>query len=140
MNKAPNWFIVAAVIALFWNLIGAAAVIMNFMITPETLAAMAPEQQLMYADTPAWSSYASLVAVFAGALGCVALLMKKAWATPLFMLSIFGLLVQNVGIFVIVDAIAILGISVLIMQGLVALIAIGLYFLAKMAFKRSWIA
>ena len=140
MNKAPNWFIVVAVIALFWNLIGAGAVIMIFMITPEALASLPPEQQLMYADTPAWSSYASLVAVFAGAFGCVALLLKKAWATPLFILSIVGLTVQNIGIFVVVDALAILGMSVLIMQGLVALIAIGLLMLAKMAFKRSWIA
>ena len=140
MNKVPLWFNIVAVVALIWNLLGAMAVIMNFMITPEAIAALPAEQQRMYADTPMWSSYASLLAVFAGALGCIALLMKKAFASPLFMVSIVGLVLQNIGIFVIVDAVAVLGISVLIMQGSVFVIAIGLLLLAKMAIKRGWVA
>ncbi|AEP28400.1 hypothetical protein [Brumicola nitratireducens] len=139
MNKAPVWFNIVAVVALLWNLLGAVAVIMNFMLTPEAIAALPAEQQQMYTDTPIWSSYASLLAVFTGALGCVALLIKKAFASPLFMLSIVGLVVQNIGIFVVVDAIAVLGSSVLIMQGGVFVIAIGLLLLAKMGIKRGWI-
>jgi hypothetical protein len=140
VNKSPLWFKIVAVVALLWNLLGAMAVIMNFMITPEAIAALPAAQQQMYADTPIWSSYASLLAVFAGALGCVALLMNKAFASPLFMLSIVGLVLQNIGIFVIVDAIAVLGSSVLIMQGSVFVIAIGLLLLAKMAIKQGWVA
>lgn len=140
MNKIPMWFIVVAVVALFWNLIGAAAVIMNFMLTPEVIAALPPAQQQMYADTPVWSSYASLLAVITGSLGCVGLLMKKAWAVPMFVLSIVGLIVQDIAIFIIVDAIAVLGNTVLFMQGGVAIIAIGLLFLARMAKQRDWIA
>jgi len=94
----------------------------------------------MYTDTPIWSSYASLLAVFTGTLGCVALLIKKAFASPLFMLSIVGLVVQNIGIFVVVDAIAVLGSNILIMQGSVFVIAIGLLLLAKLAIKRGWVA
>jgi len=140
MNKIPMWFIVVAVVALFWNLIGAAAVIMNFMLTPEVIAALPSAQQKMYADTPVWSSYASLLAVITGSLGCVGLLMKKAWAVPMFVLSIVGLIVQDIAIFIIVDAIAVLGNTVLFMQGGVAIIAIGLLFLARMAKQRDWIA
>lgn len=140
MNKAPVWFNIVAVVALLWNLLGAVAVIMNFMLTPEAIAALPAEQQQMYADTPIWSSYASLLAVFTGALGCVALLIKKDFASPLFMLSIVGLVVQNIGIFVVVDAIAVLGSNVLIMQGSVFVIAIGLLLLAKIAIKRGWVA
>jgi hypothetical protein len=140
MNKIPMWFIVVAVVALFWNLIGAAAVIMNFMLTPEVIAALPAAQQQMYADTPVWSSYASLLAVITGSLGCVGLLMKKAWAVPMFVLSIVGLIVQDIAIFIIVDAIAVLGNTVLFMQGGVAIIAIGLLFLARMAKQRDWIA
>lgn len=140
MNKVPLWFNIVAMVALIWNLLGAVAVIMNFMIAPEAIAVLPAEQQRMYADTPMWSSYASLLAVFTGALGCVALLMKKAFAFPLFMVSIVGLVLQNIGIFVIVDAVAVMGISVLIMQGSVFVIAIGLLLLAKMAIKRGWVA
>jgi hypothetical protein len=140
MNKSPLWFKIVAVVALIWNLLGAIAVIMNFTITPEAIAALPADQQQMYADTPMWASYASLLAVVTGALGCVALLLGKAFASPLFMLSIVGLVLQNIGIFVIVDAVAIMGISVLIMQGSVFVIAIGLLLLAKMAIKRGWVA
>jgi hypothetical protein len=87
-----------------------------------------------------WASYASLLAVVTGAIGCVALLLGKAFASPLFMLSIVGLVLQNIGIFVVVDAIAVLGNSVLVMQGSVFVIAIGLLLLAKMAMKRGWVA
>ena len=139
MNKSPLWLNIVAVVALLWNLLGAMAVIMNFMITPEAIAALPAAQQQMYAETPIWSSYASLLAVSAGALGCAALLMKKAFASVFFMLSIIGLVLQNIGIFVIVDAIAVLGSSVLLMQGSVFVIAIGLLLLAKMAMRRGWI-
>ncbi len=139
MTKAPIWFIIVAIIALLWNLLGAAMVVMNFMITPEAIALLPLEQQQMYADTPMWSSYASLLAVFAGVIGCAGLLLKKAWASMLFMISLIGLVLQNIGIFVIVDAVSVMGVSVLIMQGLVALIAVGLLLLARMAVQRSWI-
>jgi hypothetical protein len=139
MTKAPTWFNVIAAIGLFWNVLGAVMVVMNFMITPEAIAALPAAQQQMYTDTPMWSSYGSLVAVFAGVIGCVGLLLKKAWASILFMLSIVGLVLQNIGIFVIVDAVSVMGESVLMMQGMVALIAFGLLFLARVANKREWI-
>lgn len=139
MNKIPAWFYVIASVAFLWNIMGAIAVIMNFMMTPETIAMLPVEQQQMYADTPMWSSYGSLVAVVAGALACIALLIKKAWAYPLFILSVLGLIVQNIGIFVVVDAVSVLGSTVLIMQGLVGAIAVALIFLAKHAIKQEWI-
>ena len=140
MHKIPAWFYVIASVAFLWNVMGAFAVIMNFMITPEAIAMLPAPQQQMYADTPMWSSYGSLVAVAAGALACIALLIKKAWAYPLFLLSVLGLILQNIGIFVVVDAVAVLGNSVLIMQGIVSVIAVGLIFLAKHAIKQEWIA
>lgn len=139
MNKAPTWFYIVAALALIWNLMGAAAVVMNFMITPEAIATLPAAQQQMYADTPAWSSYASLVAVFAGALGCIGLMLKKVWAYALFIVSLLALVVQDIGIFVVVDAVSVMGIEVLIMQGIVALIALALAFLARKAIVKEWI-
>ncbi|MFT6267956.1 MAG: hypothetical protein ACJAVV_000761 [Alphaproteobacteria bacterium] len=139
MTKIPAWFYVLASVALLWNLLGGAAVIMNFIITTEAIASLPPEQQQMYADTPMWSSYGSLLAVITGSFGCLALLIKKAWAYPLFMLSIVGLVLQNIGIFLVVNAVAVLGETVLFMQAVVAVIAIGLLLLAKKAIKKAWI-
>ncbi|MFT5542262.1 MAG: hypothetical protein ACI97K_001469 [Glaciecola sp.] len=44
MTKAPIWFTIVAIIALLLNLLGAAMVVMNFMITPEAIALLPPEQ------------------------------------------------------------------------------------------------
>ncbi len=139
MNKAPVWFYVLAGIALLWNLLGLAAVVMNFTLTPESIASLPSEQQQLYAATPLWSSLASLIAVITGSLGCVALLIRKAWAYLLFQLSIAGLIVQDIALFIVADAVAVLGSTVLIMQGFVALIAIGLLFMTKKAIYQKWI-
>ena len=138
MNKAPTWFFVLAAIALAWNLLGAFAVIMNFMITPEEIAMLPLEQQQMYADSPKWATYASLVAVIAGSLGCLCLLLKKELSKPLFLLSIVGLVLQDIGIFVIVDAVSVMGSGVLFMQIFVFIMAVGLYFLSTIASRNGW--
>ena len=140
MSKAPTWFLIIGIIALIWNIIGAAAVIVNFMVTPEQIAALPIEQQQMYSDTPVWGSYASLLAVLAGALACIGLLVKKAWAYPLFIVSFLALVIQDIAIFIIVDAVSVLGVGVLVMQSIVALIAIALIYLAFKAKNKNWIA
>lgn len=139
MNTVPRWFYVVASVALLWNLLGTAAVIMNFMLTSQDIAALPLEQQQMYAKTPIWSSYASLLAVVSGSLACVMMLIKKKVAYWLTITSLLSLVVQNIGIFVVVDAIAVLGISVLVMQGVVALISAGLILLARYAIERKWL-
>lgn len=139
MTKVPSWFYVMAGVALLWNLMGAAAVIMNFMITPEAMASLPQDQQQLYLDTPKWASYASLLAVGAGSLGCLALLFKKALAYPLLLLSLLGLVLQNIGIFVLTDALSVMGSGVAIMQAFVFIVAIGLVLLAKKAIKETWI-
>lgn len=139
MNKIPVWFFITAGIALLWNLLGAAAVIMNFMITPEQIATMSPDQQQLYIDTPKWSSYFSLLAVAAGSLGCLALLLRKAWALWAFVLSLLGLIGQNIGIFLLTNAVNVMGVTIVATQSFVFIIAIGLLFLSKSAIKKQWL-
>ncbi|MFT6737526.1 MAG: hypothetical protein ACJA0G_001665 [Kangiellaceae bacterium] len=140
MTRIPPWFHVLASVALFWNLLGAVVVIMSFMITPEAIATLPQEQQPLHTNIPVWSLYGSLLAVAAGSLGCLALLTKKAWAYPLFISSLVGLVLQNIGIFILVNGAAIVGTSGLFMQAFVVIIAIGLLLLSKKAIKRGWIS
>ena len=138
MNKVPVWFYVVAGIALLWNLIGLAAVVMNFTMSAEQIAALPPEQQQLFAETPAWATYASLIAVITGSLGCIGLLIKKNWAQIMFIISILGLIAQDIGIFVIVDAVAVVGVVPLYMQTFVFVMAVALWWLARFAEKREW--
>lgn len=139
MQKIPAWFNVIAILALVWNLLGAAAVIMNFMITPEQISALPVEQQELYATTPSWSTYASLLAVLGGFLGSLLLLLKKAFSYWCFIASIVGLIGQDIGIFVLTDAIDVMGMSVIFMQIIVFVLALALLALSHHAIKQSWI-
>ncbi|GGK29396.1 hypothetical protein GCM10007962_24540 [Yeosuana aromativorans] len=93
-SKPPIWFWVVSVIALLWNIMGVNAYLQQAY-KSEAFRANFNEQQLAILDaTPAWATAAFAIAVFAGALGCIALLLRKKWAKPLFLISFIAVLVQ----------------------------------------------
>ncbi len=84
-------------LALLWNLMGVAAFFGMMMMSPE-MATEAYGQDFLdiFSTKPAWATGAFAVAVFAGALGCIGLLLRKKWARALFILSFVGVIVHNV--------------------------------------------
>jgi hypothetical protein len=136
MNNPPKTYSVAAAIALLWNLIGAAALGMNAMADP---AALSPDAQALVASTPLWAKIGSWIAVGAGALGSLGLLLRKLWAVPTLMLSFAGVVVQDIWLFGMADVVAVYGYAPLVMQGIVLIIAIGLVSLARAARAKGWL-
>ena len=137
MNTAPKWFLPVAVIALLWNLLGCMAYLGDAMMTPEDIARLDAAQQALRAERPAWSVAATAVAVWAGAAGCLGLILRRRWATPLLIASLAAVIIQDYSLFVMGsagnDPVA-LG-----LQGLVLLIAIGLALLAHKASRLGWL-
>lgn len=117
MSKAPVWLYIVAVIALLWNLLGCVAFVGDLRLTAADIAQMPAEHQALYAARPAWAVAATAVAVFGGVLGCIALLMRKKWALPMFVLSLIGLIAQDIGLFVLADAIKLAGPVAAVLQG-----------------------
>jgi len=140
VEQPPKWFTSVAVAALLWNLLGCAAYLMDVMLSPEDVATMNPAQQAMYASRPAWSVAATAMAVWGGAAGSLGLIMRKAWATPLLLLSLAGVIVQDLWLFVMSDAAAQAGGAVFALQGVVLFVAVALAVLARKATARGWIA
>ncbi|MDP1889319.1 MAG: hypothetical protein Q8K55_00390 [Gemmatimonadaceae bacterium] len=139
MAQPPKWFLPVGIVALLWNLIGCAAYLADVMMSPEAVAQMTEAQQAMYAARPSWAVAATAVAVWFGAAGCVGLLLRKRWATPLFITSLAALVVQNVWLFLMsgvpqFDPVAV------VLQGCVLLIAVGLVLLGRKATAQGWIA
>lgn len=93
-STPPRGFWIVSVVALIWNLIGIMTYLMSVMITPETLAAMSAAERALYTDIPAWVTAAYAIAVFGGTAGCIALLMRKALAVPIFMVALIAVLAQ----------------------------------------------
>jgi hypothetical protein len=139
VERPPKWFTPVAVVALLWNLFGCAAYIMDVRLTPDDVAKMSAAQQAMYAARPAWAIGATALAVWCGALGCVALLLRKGWAVPLFLVSLLGVIGQDVWLFALSGSVAQAGGAAIVLQGVVLVVAIALLLLARNAAARSWI-
>lgn len=137
--KSPAWFKVVAVLALLWNLLGCVAFFADLAISPEDVAKLPEAQQALYAARPGWAVMATGAAVFGGALGCIGLLLGKRWALPLFVISLLGILVQDFGLFILVDGATLGGTAVVVMQGIVLAVGIGLVVLARRSIARGWL-
>jgi len=133
------WLISGA--GLIWNLFGFIVYYMQVTATPEQLAAQyTPEQIEFMLSTPTWATSAFAIAVNAGVLGSLFLLLRKAWAIPMFILSLVAVLVQNLNSFVLNDVIAMFGTTPAIIQGAVLLIGIALLLYSRATKAKGWIS
>ena len=139
-QNVPKWFIITAVIAVVWNVIGVIAFIQHMNITPETIANLSQAEQDLYDAVPLWATVAFAIAVIAGTLGALALVLKKALATPFLLLSLVGVVVQMFHSFVIKNAYDVYGLSGIIMPTVVVFIALALVKLANKAKSNGWLS
>ncbi|GGG98681.1 hypothetical protein GCM10011416_16120 [Polaribacter pacificus] len=136
-KKPTTAFWVIGVIALVWNLIGVMAYIAQAYITDEALAILPEAEQALYRDIPAWATAAFAIGVFAGALGCIVLLMKKKLATSIFTVSLLGILVQMYYNLFQSNAMDVYGPGGMVMPILILVIAIFLVWYSKDLGKRG---
>ena len=104
--------------------------------TNETLQTFTKGEQDFYNNTPTYITAAFAIAVFAGALGCIALLLRKKFASTLFILSLIAVFVQFGYILLIQDFMEISGVR-LIMPLLIILVAIFLAWYSKKAYFKN---
>jgi hypothetical protein len=138
VEQVPKWYRPVAVVTLLWNLLGCAAYLSDVMLTPEDVAKLNAAQQAMYTARPAWSIAATAMAVWGGAAGCVGLIMRRRWASPLLIISLGAVIVQDVWLFGLSGTGAQAGVIVFVLQGLVLLVAVGLVVLGLRAEARGW--
>ena len=138
--KAPGYFMAVAIILLIWDLIGVAAFGMDLMITEEMIAALPPEQQEMYLNNPVWLKAVYGIATIGAAIGCIGLLMKKAWSKMLFIISLIAVIIQfSYSIFG-MNSLEIMGYSALIMPVIVIVIGVYQIILSNKGQKEGWLA
>jgi len=105
-NKASTAYWVIAGVMLVWNLIGLMFYYQQSTLTPEIMmdAGLTAQQIAHITNTPAWGHSGYAIAVNAGVLGAIFLLLRKTWAIPMFILSLVGALVQDLDAIVLRDA------------------------------------
>ena len=130
-SKTSTLFWVLGGLALIWNLMGVGAFVSQMSMSPETLAALPQSEQDLYAATPSWVNIAFGVAVIAGAVGCVLLLMKKPASHYVLWLSLIGVVVQMSYVFLVSKAFEVYGPGQAVMPIMVIVVAILLVWYSK---------
>jgi hypothetical protein len=138
-TTAPKWFVFLVIVLAIWNLMGVMAFVMQMTMTAEQIAALPEKEQMLYQDIPLWVNIAFGCAVFGGALGCIALVFKKAIALPILFISLAGVIVQMFHAFVIANSFEVYGPGGTIMPIMVVVVALYLVWLANNAKVKGWL-
>ncbi len=142
LNGRPttNFWIIAGA-ALVWNLIGILFYVSEVTATPEVMAENYSQAQVDFLiGKPFWATAAFAIAVNAGAIGSLLLLLRKAWAVPIFVLSLAGVLVQNAHAFGLANGLEIWGTNGLILPAIVTVISLALLWYSHETRKKGWIS
>lgn len=139
-HRPPTWFWLVASLALVWMLFGVYALYADYTMDDAGRAQMSAEQLQLMDARPAWIFAVYAVAIFSGLFGAIALLLRKAWAVPLFMLSLLAVIVQFTYILFAMGAIRILGAAQAVPFPLVIFtIGAALLWLSLHARRRGWL-
>jgi hypothetical protein len=129
--NASRSFIVIGIILLLWNLMGMGAFIRQYTTDLDKLALTHPDTAHAFAQMPGWAWAVYAVAVAAGTLGAVLLLLKKALAVPLFAISVVAIVIQFGYTFGGTDLVATKGWSTVIFPAIIFLIGIAQFLYAR---------
>lgn len=136
---APAWFRPVAVLGLLWELFGVATYLMHVGVLPSMTGEMSEAERSLMESSPTWVTALFAIAVFAGALGALGLVLGRRWAKPLLIVSLIAVVLQFGGWLLMTDAIAVIGPSVFAMPAVITLVAILLVWMANRAAARGWL-
>ena len=133
------WFWLVAILFLLWNAIGCWMCFIQLTVTPEQMAALPAAQRDAWEAMTIAPKAAYVIAVAAGLVGSILLLARNAFARPIFIISLIGILIQFGWFFGIWGGYAKVGPSSVGLPVLIALIGVAQIWVAGKAMDRGWI-
>ncbi len=140
-TKPPRSYWIVAVLALVWMAFGVFAWVMDFITDESQLAELDEARKQLFAQRPQWIFALYALAIGTGFLGALALVLRKAIAVPLFLVSLIAVVVQFGYILGVMETVKLLGWAQAAAFPL-AIFAIGAFLLwySVRAKKRQWIS
>ena len=139
-HKPAIWYWFISALALLWNFGGVMAFIGQVTMKPEDIEKLTAAQQAAMVGLPTWMTAVFAIAVFAGALGCLLLLLRKSVAIWLFVISLIAVLIQQIYWWVLSDIGKSMSSQDLVMTISIPIVAIFLIWFARMAKGRGWVS
>jgi len=134
-TSSPRWLTVVALVALVWNAFGVAMYLSSVGVFGDPMAGLSEPERAAASSIPGWVTGAFAIGTFAGLTGSVGLLLRRAWAQPVLLLSMVALLALEGWIVFFSGALAVFGIAVPIT---VSAAAVFLAWLAIHARRQGW--
>jgi hypothetical protein len=141
-GKPTTVYWIIAGVLLVWNIIGLMFYFQQSTLTPEIMmdAGLTAQQIAHITNTPAWGHSGYAIAVNAGVLGGILLLLRKAWAVPLFVLSLVGALIQDLDAIVMRDAMEVWGSAAIFLPITVIVICLFEIWYSMRAKAKGWLS
>ena len=134
--SAPAWYWAAATACLLFEAAGAFLFANSLTLNPATLPL---DQRAIFDATPQWMTIAWAVAIAAGVLGAIGLLIRRRLAEPLLLISLLAVVAQFSGIFLVRQLRELTPEDHLIVPVVILLLAYGVWQTAKIARRKGWL-
>lgn len=139
--KPTVWFWVISIVALLWNLMGVSAYLMEAYNKDAMYAEYSEAQLNLMTSLPAWITGAFATSVFAGAIGCLGLVLRKKWATPVLIISFLAVLARTIYFFFMTNGTELFGtIEGTVLPIAVVVVAALLIIFSRVSKDRGWIS
>lgn len=135
-SAVPAWYWAVALAAILFEGSGAFLFGNSLMLDPSTLPI---DQRAVYDATPQWMTIAWAVAIGAGILGAVGLILRRRVAEPLLLLSLIAVAVQFSGLFLVRQLREITPEDHLLIPVIILILAYAFWQTAKLAKRRGWL-
>lgn len=140
-QKPAGWFTAVAVLLVLWGLAGCASFYVHVAYGPDIDPKATDWDRAYFAALPAWLNLVYAVAVGAGLLGSIALLLRSKLAQPLYVVSLIAVVIQFGYIFLATDLAAHKGPATAYpFPALIFLIAVFQIWIEGLARRRGWIS
>ena len=110
-GTSPISFYIVAGVFLFFNVTGLIFYYQQMTLTPQMLQGLDASTIAFMEAPPVWATSGYAIAVNAGVVASIVLLLRKAWALPVYIVSFAGVLTQDFDAFVLRDAVGVWGSS-----------------------------
>ena len=128
---APRSLTIIGIAALLWNLLGDASFIGQYLMDTPDLAKTDPDSAHIFAQTPGWVWATFAISVFAATIATILLLMRRASAVPLYLLSTIATLILFGHSFLATDMLPMYGLGATLLPGTIILLGIAQWLYAR---------
>jgi len=139
-TKIPMWFWVVSIFFLLWNIMGVFSFLAHTFISNEALAELPSNERELYGEYPLWTTIVFAIAVIAGMIGAIGLVLKKKWSKMAFVISLLAIIPQMIHNVFFTKSIEVYGtVEAVTMPALVVIFGLFLVWFSMLAIKKHWL-